>query len=361
MLQKIKQILLKPPALSPVHIGLDIAPTSVFLLELTGSSNKPTLQHMAAASIPSKAMSNDDLIEAGELAKSIARAKYDSTIIHTAAAICAPGALVITKEVPLSPHVKEEDLESYAWDQASRAFPGLADNLYLDFVVQHDKKSMQAKRTLLLVAARKQEMQSRLRAIEDGGLKTKVIDIDYYALERAYQLVKSQLPAGHEQQHVALLNINTATLLMSVIHDGQMVYGHRQAYQGTMLEHLVKKALSLDEATGSNDPLSGNMMGNDTGKLSASEADILTGQIERFLQYFSNENPNKKLQHIMLSGRCAMVPGIAELLEEKLHITTTLANPFKEMHLASSIDAATAQAHAPAYMVCCGLAMRRNL
>ena len=62
--------------------------------------------------------------------------------------------------------------------------------------------------------------------------------------------------------------------------------------------------------------------------------------------------------HRARSGGCASIPGIAELVEERLGVPTIVANPFANMAVSSRVSTQALSNDAPALMVCCGLALR---
>ena len=60
----------------------------------------------------------------------------------------------------------------------------------------------------------------------------------------------------------------------------------------------------------------------------------------------------------MLAGGSAMIPGIDEMVANKLGVHTSIANPFSNMTLASRVKAQSLSNDAPALIIACGLAMR---
>ena len=52
------------------------------------------------------------------------------------------------------------------------------------------------------------------------------------------------------------------------------------------------------------------------------------------------------------------MPGLAELVQERLGTVTSVANPLARMAVAPRVDVAALTNDAPALMIACGLAMR---
>ena len=66
-----------------------------------------------------------------------------------------------------------------------------------------------------------------------------------------------------------------------------------------------------------------------------------------------------KVDHIVLSGGCAMLDGLEEMVGQRTQVHSLVANPFASMALSSRIKPRQLTVDAPALMVACGLAMRR--
>ena len=61
---------------------------------------------------------------------------------------------------------------------------------------------------------------------------------------------------------------------------------------------------------------------------------------------------------IVLAGGSASVPGIDDLIQERLGIETMVANPFANMAVGSRVKPQALSNDAPAMMISCGLALR---
>ncbi len=65
-----------------------------------------------------------------------------------------------------------------------------------------------------------------------------------------------------------------------------------------------------------------------------------------------------EIDHILLAGGNANIPGLAKLLQQKLGYRVTIANPFLQMGFSPQIDIKKIENDASSLMVACGLALR---
>ena len=332
--------------------GIDIDPTSITLLQLAGSPTNIELTHLAIAPLSETTVVNDKIQDLESLGRTILKTKKQANMPANHIAIAAPSNLVATKLVSMNNRIGPHEQESYAWSEARKAFPGLVNNLYLDFIVQNTTaEDGTTQNKMLLVAARKQELQPRILAMQKGGCHTHVIDVDYYALERAYPLIAPQLPETHHHQYIALLNIDSAAMLLAVMHNKEMVYYHRQSYHDGVLTNLAKHYLGIEG--------NGSIENTQTPEFASQHKEQFCNQIKRLLQFFFTETQESTLDHLVLSGRCAVIPEIDALIQETTGVPTTIANPFATMKINEQTKVTeTTNKQAPAYLMSCGLAMR---
>ncbi|HIP52504.1 MAG TPA: pilus assembly protein PilM, partial [Chromatiales bacterium] len=86
--------------------------------------------------------------------------------------------------------------------------------------------------------------------------------------------------------------------------------------------------------------------------------EAMAQQVSRSLQFFFSSSAYNSVDHIVLAGGCASIPRVDELMEEKLGVPVSIANPFANMSISSNVKAQSLKNDAPALMIACGLALR---
>lgn len=315
--------------INSTKLGIDIEPRNSVLVQLSGSLAAPKLSSASVVNMPAGVLTDEFIQNPRGLSEVISQLIEESgTKKRSNVSIAAPGSLVITKKIASKEGFTPTELSTYAWNEARKAFPGMMDNLYLDYVSLPENK-------LLLVAARKKELQERLSAILSAGLTVEAIDVDYYALARAYSLVKNQISEEDQKGYVALINMDTSAMLLDVIREDQLVFFHRQSYNGSNL-------LSHEGAPQA---------------LSETAKEALEAQIKRLIQFFQTEFPGQKLSQAILCGRIALLPNMCELVEKLIDTPTQLANPLNRLGGNQALKFQY-ESQAPLLMLSCGLAMR---
>lgn len=88
--------------------------------------------------------------------------------------------------------------------------------------------------------------------------------------------------------------------------------------------------------------------------------DSTAQEVARALQFFTS-TPHNRVDHVMLAGGSAPLPGLAEAVTEQTSCACTLVNPFDGMAMGSGVRLKKMVREAPSYLTSCGLAMRRFL
>jgi type IV pilus assembly protein PilM len=86
--------------------------------------------------------------------------------------------------------------------------------------------------------------------------------------------------------------------------------------------------------------------------------ETLALEITRALQFFFTSTQYNQVDHIVLSGGGAVLPGLDELVAKRAGVATVLANPFVNMQTSDRVRPRQLAQDAPMLLIACGLALR---
>ena len=81
-------------------------------------------------------------------------------------------------------------------------------------------------------------------------------------------------------------------------------------------------------------------------------------QCNRFLQFFYTTSQHTTVDHIILAGGCALIPGLDQTIQNELQIPVTGIQPFQEMSLNSTLNREILAREYSSLLVAFGLALR---
>lgn len=339
-------------------LGIDISSTSVKLLELSRSGGRYKVEAYAVEPLPANAVVEKNIAEMEGVGQALTRvlAKARSSAKNVAVAVA--GSAVITKTIEMDAGLSEDELENQLTLEADQYIPYPLEEVAIDFEVQGPSPRNPERAEVLLAACRKENVEVREAALALAGLTARVVDVEAYALERAYSLLDERLAAGRSELTVAIVDVGATMTTLSVLHNGKTIYTREQLFGGKQLTEEIQRryGLSFDEAGLAKKQ--GGLPDDYDSEVLLPFKEAVLQQVSRSLQFFFAAGQFSEVDCILLAGGTASLPGLDRLIEQKIGTPCVVANPFADMALSSKVNAAALASDAPALMIACGLAMR---
>jgi type IV pilus assembly protein PilM len=275
----------------------------------------------------------------------------------TTVSAAVPGSAVITKRVDMPSGISDDEMETQLTLEADQYIPYPLEEVALDFEVQGPLPNRDSMVDVLLAACRRETIDARVDAIEGAGLTPKVMDVEAFAMERSYALVRENLELS-EDAIVAVVDIGATMTTLSVLHNGDTIYTREQLFGGKQLtdEIMRRYGLPLEEAGLAKKQ--GGLPDDYEPELLNPFRDAVVQQVTRSLQLFFSSSPYNDVDYIIMAGGVSYMEGLSDLVQSKLGTPTVVANPFAEMTISSRVNAVALASDAPAMMIACGLALR---
>jgi type IV pilus assembly protein PilM len=274
-------------------------------------------------------------------------------------AMALPAAAVITKKIIVPAGLREDELEAQVETEANQYIPFALDEVNLDFQVLGPSPSGPEDVEVLIAASRKEKVEDRVAAAESAGLKALVMDVESFATQTACEMVAQQLPNAGREQTIAVVDIGASMMHINVLHNSQSIYMREQTFGGNQLTQEIQRRYSLSSDEAEIAKRQGGLPENYESEVLQPFMDTLALEVARAIQFFFSSSQFNRVDHILLAGGCAMIPGLDEIVATRSQSSTMIANPFASMALSSRIKPKQLTLDAPALLIACGLAMRR--
>ncbi|MFK8075135.1 MAG: pilus assembly protein PilM [Granulosicoccus sp.] len=339
-------------------IGLDITATSVKLLELKPAKKGFKVMSYTVEPLPANAVIEKNLQDVEAVGEAIRRAYKRSATRTKACAVAVPSAMVITKVIQMPNYLKDHEMNAQIQLEADQYIPYAIEEVNLDFQVIGPSEDDATTVDVLLAASRSENVEDRIAAAEIGGLDVKVVDVEPYTVEGAFQLIKHQIPDDAVDRTIAVLDVGASMTSLCVLRNQQLVYTREQPFGGKQLTEEIMRRYGLSYEDAGRVKRVGGLPDNYDPEVLAPFRDLIVQQANRFLQFFFSADKNDYVDQIVLAGGCTGIPGVAELIEARIGTPTVVADPFGEMRVGSDIPTQRLKDDGPAMLIACGLAMR---
>ena len=231
----------------------------------------------------------------------------------------------------------EDDLESQVETEANQYIPFSLDEVNLDFQVLGPAPNSPEDVEVLIAASRKEKIEDRVAAAEAAGLKAIVMDVESYAAQTAFELIEGQFPETGKDQNIAMVDIG-ATIDGGQCAAQRPVDLHARAAVRRQPAHPgdpERLRLSAEEAEAAK--RDGGLPENYESEVLQPFMDKMGLEVARALQFFFTSTQYNQVNHIVLSGGCAAIPGVEEAVAKRTQVNTIVANPFANMAVSSKI------------------------
>lgn len=339
-------------------LGIDISSTSVKLLELSRSGSRYRVEAYAVEPLPANAVVEKNIAELEGVGQALSRVLVKAKTGVKAVSVAVAGSAVITKTIEMEAGLSDDELENQLKIEADQYIPYPLEEVAIDFEVQGPSPRNPERVEVLLAACRKENVEVREAALALAGLTAKVVDVEAYALERAYGLLTEQLGVGHDELTVAVVDIGATMTTLSVLHNGRTIYTREQLFGGKQLTEEIQRRYGLSVEEAGLAKKQGGLPDDYDSEVLQPFKEAVVQQVSRSLQFFFAAGQFNDVDCILLAGGTASIPDLDRLIQQKIGTQTLVANPFADMALSSKVNAGALASDAPALMIACGLAMR---
>jgi type IV pilus assembly protein PilM len=344
---------------SPSLIGVDISSTSIKLVELSDAGNGAyRLERYAVETLPKDTVTDGNIGNLDQVSEALRRAIKRLGSHNRKIALALPAAMVITKKIIVPSGQKEEELELAVEAEANQYIPFALDEVNLDFQILGPSPTNPEEVEILIAASRKEKVEDRVAIAEAAGLKPLVMDVESYATQEAFRLIAPTLPVGGRDQNIALVDIGAHVTHFYVLRNDQFLFSRDQAFGGNQLTHDIQRAFNLSPEEAESAKKSQGLPENYDADVLQPFMETLALEITRALQFFFTSTSYSQVDHIVLAGGGALLPGLDELVAKRAGVATVVANPFGSMATSDRIRPRQLAQDAPLLLIATGLAMR---
>ncbi len=345
---------------APPLIGCDISSSSVKLVEIAEvGKNVYRVERYSIEPLPRDAVVDGNINNLEAVSDCLKRGWKRMGTNIKGLALALPSAAVITKKIVVPAGQLENELELQVETEANQYIPFALDEVNLDFQVIGPAPNSPDDVEVLIAASRKEKIEDRVAAAEAAGLKALVVDIESFAIQTAFELIERALPENGKDQNIAIVDVGTTMMNLNVLRNGQSIYMREQPFGGNTLTQEIQRAFGMSPEEAEAAKRTGGLPDNYDAEVLAPFMDTLGLEVARALQFFFTSTQYNQVNHILLAGGCAAIPGIDEVTTRRTLVPSMIANPFANMALSSKIRPKNLATDAPSLMVACGLAMRR--
>ncbi len=335
-------------------VGLDVGSGLIKVAVIDHGRGEPELAKVVIAPLLADAIVEGEVMDPGIVTDAI-RAAMEQAGLKTKDVVTAVGGRdVIIKKIQIE-RVKEQQARELMRWEAEQHVPFDMESVELDFqILDPDADGMEM--SVLLVAAKRDLVENKMRLLTDAGLAPAVVDVDAFALHNAFEVNHPDAMQGV----VGLINIGHEVTNINILDDGvpiltrDLTVGTRRFREDLQRE----RGLGADEAEGL---LQGYDRSPHLDAIIETRGEEIAVGVERAAAFLaSSSRSGSQLRAVFLCGGGARVPGLVQALGTRLRLPVELANPLANLRVREgALDNLVTDEVAPLLMLPIGLALRK--
>jgi type IV pilus assembly protein PilM len=354
---KVNLSFLSPIAQKDGYVAFDIGSSSVKMVEAVVDKGGCRLLNVGVLPLPQGAVQNNMVVEGRLVAEAIRKLIQQNGVKSSKVISAVPGRAVIIKKLQM-PRQEEDELEANVEFEANKLVPENLENVNLDYQVLGYLEGGN-KMEVLLVAVKKEIVNSFTDVIEAAGLTPAIMDVDYFAMESMYETNYEPQAAG---EVIGLIHVGARYTSINVLSNGISTFTGDLPVGGEEFTDTLRRATQISGEQAETFKVTGLLegkKGSDLESLLRSASESLAEDVRRTLTLYGAIASEEGIRRIYLSGGGAKVVGLTSVMEEKLGVPVQMAEPFRNFRSSKNVDETSLADLAPLLGVAVGLAIRR--
>jgi type IV pilus assembly protein PilM len=341
-------------------VALDIGSSSIKMVETAVDKSGYRVLALGVLPLPKSAIQNNMIVESKPVVETIRRLTQEHSVKSSQVVSAVPGRAVIMKRIEM-PMQEQAELEANVEFEANNVIPERMENVNLDYQILNAVADG-SKLDVLLVAVKKEIVDSYTDVIEESGLTPAVMDVDYFAMENMYEANYATEEVGGM---VGLIHIGSRYTSITLLHNGLSTFTGDLHIGGEDFTESLRGELNLSSEAAEGLKLTGLFEGKAGFDIDAMLKPIsqnLAEEIRRTISLYGTVTTDEGdgLKAIYLSGGTAKLAGLRSILEEQMTVPVRLSEPFRGFTIDKKVDQEFLADTAPVFAVGAGLSIRRR-
>jgi type IV pilus assembly protein PilM len=335
-------------------VGLDIGSGLIKVVVIDHSKSEPEITKVAITPLLADAIVEGEIMDPGIVSEAITSTLASAGVKSKSIVTAVGGRDVIIKKIQIE-RVKEQQARELMRWEAEQHVPFDMESVELDFQIL-DPFDEGLEMNVLLVAAKRELVEAKIRLLTDAGLDPSMVDVDAFALHNAFELnypdamtgVVGLVNIGHEVTNINILDEGVPLLTRDITVGTRRFREDLQREQGVSNEQADAMLQGFDRST-------------QLDAVIESRGEEIAVGIERAAAFLaSSSRTGARMKAVYTCGGGARIPGLNEALAARLQLSVEQANPLANLKVRDgAFDSLVTDEVAPLLMLPIGLALRQ--
>ncbi|HYQ47339.1 MAG TPA: type IV pilus assembly protein PilM [Polyangiaceae bacterium] len=346
-------------------VGVDIGTASIKVCQVKETRKGLGLVRLGYAPLGPQVIVDGQVMDSGAVVEALQKVFHDAKIRQKECALSVPGQSVIIRKITV-PMMTEAELEEQIQWEAEQHIPFDIKDVHVDYQVLR-RRAEASQMDLLLVAAKRDQIEEYAQLARNAKLKPLVCDIDAFTVQNLFEYSRA-LPAD---QTIALINVGASLSSLNIIANGVSAFTREIANGGNGITEEIRKQLNVPHeqaeaykcggAASADDPGRPGMVPQQVVQVIEAVSDTIAAEIQRSLDFFMATSGEGEIARIYVTGGSANLAALARAIERRARVSVETWSPIEKLTIeAKEVNPQLLQTRAAQLSVALGLSLRKE-
>ena len=339
-------------------VGVDIGSNAVKVVQLKEARKKLTVIRAGYAPLPPQTIVDGHVMNAGAVIEALERIFHDNKITMKDVAVGLYGQPVIVRKITVPLMTPQELDEQIGWEAEQQISYDIK-VMSIDYEVLK-KRPETGQMDVLLVAAKKDEVNDFVSLMKEAKLRPQVVDVNAFAVQNIFEL-QNGLP---QDQAIALINVGAAVTSINIISGGISAFTREVTNAGNAITEQIQKQISVPYDQAEAYKCGGGaseIVPQEVHQVIANACEGLAGDIQRSLDFYLATSSEAEISRVHVCGGSAYLAPLAKAIERRAKVPVSLFDPFTNIGVDGKfVNEEALRSRAGQFAVAAGLGLRRD-
>jgi type IV pilus assembly protein PilM len=339
-------------------VGVDIGASSIKVVQLKDSRKGMSVIRYGYAPLPPQTIIDGHIMSAGHVTEALLKIFSDNKIQQRDVAVGVYGQSVIVRKITVPMMTNDELDEQIGWE-AEQHIPFDIKVMSIDYEVLR-KRPEAGQMDLLLVAAKKDEINDFAGIVREAKLRPVIVDINAFTIQNIFEK-QHGLP---QDGTIALLNVGAAVSSLNIVSRGVSAFTREITNAGNAITEEIQKQCGVPYEQAEAYKCGGGptqIVPQEVHQIIGQACDALAGEIQRSLDFYLATSGESEIGRIFVSGGSAYLAPLQKSIEKRARVPVALFDPVGSIPVdAKSVNEAELRSRAAQLVVALGLSLRSD-
>jgi type IV pilus assembly protein PilM len=337
-------------------VGVDIGASSIKVVQLKEKGKKLQVVRWGYSPLAPQTIIDGHVMNASAVTEALLRIFSEQKIQQRDVSIGVYGQSVIVRKITVPMMTQAELDEQINWE-AEQHIPFDIKLMSIDYEVLR-KRPEAGQMDLLLVAAKKDEINDYANILREAKLRPMVVDINAFTIQNIFEH-QYGLPADGT---IALLNVGAAVSTLNIVSRGVSAFTREITNAGNAITEEIRKQCNCSYEQAEAYKCGGGptqIVPQEVHQIIMQASVGLAGEIQRSLDFYLATSGETEISRIFVSGGSAYLAPLAQAIEKRARVPVQLFDPMANLTVdTKAVNEPQMRAMAAQMVVALGLSLR---